>query len=76
MLQLFGDQICLIGNVNYGLMDTATDEEVVKSLWYALQHGVPGGGYIFSTSNCIYSGMQLARTELMLEIWRKEGFYS
>ena len=37
---------------------------------------MPGGGYIFSTSNCIYTGMRLARYELMLDVWRREGNYS
>jgi hypothetical protein len=36
-------------------------------------HGMPGGGYIFSTSNCIYTGMPLRRYELMLDVWRREG---
>lgn len=73
--RLYGDRVCLIGNVNCGLLDTGTDEEVVASVRYALQHGMPGGGYIFSTSNCIYTGMRLTRYELMLDIWRKEGNY-
>ena len=72
---LIGNKICLIGNVNCGLMDTGTDEEVAESVRYALQKGMPGGGYIFSTSNCIYTGMDLKRYELMLDIWRKEGSY-
>jgi len=71
-----GKQVCLIGNVNCGLLDTGTDEEVIASARYALRHGMPGGGYIFSTSNCIYTGMQLRRYELMLDVWRKEGNYS
>jgi len=71
----FGHQVCLIGNVNCGMLDTGTDEEVIQSARYALQHGKPGGGYIFSTSNCIYTGMRLARYELMLDVWRKEGSY-
>lgn len=70
-----GDQLCLIGNVSCGLLDTGTDEEVIESVRYALRHGMPGGGYIFSTSNCIYTGMRLARYELMLDIWRREGVY-
>lgn len=70
-----GKDLCLIGNVNCGLMDTGTDEEVVESARYALKHGMPGGGYIFSTSNCIYTGMSLARYELMLDVWRTEGNY-
>jgi len=70
-----GDKVCLIGNVSCGLLDTGTDEQVVDSARYALRHGMPGGGYIFSTSNCIYTGMSLRRYELMLDIWRKEGNY-
>jgi uroporphyrinogen decarboxylase len=71
----YGDRLCLIGNVNCGLLDTGTPEEVVESARYALRHGMPGGGYIFSTSNCIYTGMRLERYELMLDVWRKEGIY-
>jgi len=74
--RLYGNEVCLIGNVNCGLLDTGTDEEVGESVRYALQHGMPGGGYIFSTSNCIYTGMALSRYELMLDIWRKEGNYT
>jgi uroporphyrinogen decarboxylase len=72
----YGDQVCLIGNVNCGLMDTGSDEEAVASARYALRHGMPGGGYIFSTSNCVYTGMRLERYELMLDVWRKEGRYA
>ena len=57
------------------MLDTGTDEEVIASTRYALQHGMPGGGYIFSTSNCIYTGMRLERYELMLDVWRREGIY-
>ena len=71
----YGDQLCLIGNVNCGLLDTGTDQEVAASVRYALQSGMPGGGYIFSTSNCVYTGMRLARYEFMLDLWRQEGNY-
>lgn len=71
----FGDQVCLIGNVNCGLMDDGMEEEIIASARYALQQGMPGGGYIFSTSNCIYTGMPLSSYELVLEVWRKEGNY-
>jgi uroporphyrinogen decarboxylase len=71
----YGQQVCLIGNVNCGLMDTGTDAEVIESARYALKHGMPGGGYIFSTSNCIYTGMRLDRYELILDVWRREGNY-
>ena len=71
-----GKKVCLIGNVSCSLMDTGTDEEVAESARYALRHGMPGGGYIFSTSNCIYTGMDLRRYDLILDVWRKEGNYA
>jgi len=72
----YGDRVCLIGNVNCGLLETGTDEQVLESVRYALRHGMPGGGYIFSTSNCVYTGMKLSRYDLMLDVWRAEGNYS
>ena len=68
-------QVALIGNVNCALMDTGTDEQVMESARYALKHGMPGGGYIFSTSNCVYTGMDLKRYDLILDLWRREGNY-
>ena len=53
--RLCGDRVCLIGNVNCGKLDTGTDQEVIESVRYALTRGMPGGGYIFCTSNCIFS---------------------
>ncbi len=73
--RLYGHQICLIGNVNCGLIDTGTEEEARASARYALHHGMPDGGYIFSTSNCIYTGMRLSRYDLILDVWRAEGNY-
>lgn len=68
-----GDKVCLIGNVNCGLLDTGTDEQVIADVRRALVQGLPGGGYVFGTSNCIYTGMPLKRYELMLDVWREEG---
>ncbi len=70
-----GKKVCLIGNVSCGMLDTGADEQVIESARYALRHGMPGGGYIFSTSNCVYTGMDLRRYELILDVWRKEGNY-
>jgi uroporphyrinogen decarboxylase len=72
----YGDQLCLIGNVNCAMLDTGTPEQIAEATRYALHNGMPGGGYIFSTSNCIYTGMPLASYETMLEVWRREGIYT
>ncbi len=73
--RLVGDRVALIGNVNCGLLTTGTDEEMVASARYAIRHGSPGGGYVFGTSNCVFTGMPLRNYELILDVWRKEGVY-
>ena len=74
--KLIGEDICLIGNINWGIMDTGTEAEITESAKYALKHGMPDGGYIFSTSNCIYFGMPLISYELILKVWKEYGNYS
>ncbi|MDD6876773.1 MAG: hypothetical protein PUD44_03185 [Clostridiaceae bacterium] len=32
-------------------------------------------GYIFCTSNCVYTGLPLERCELMQRVWEKYGRY-
>jgi uroporphyrinogen decarboxylase len=73
--RLYGHRVALCGNVACNALDTGTDEQVVESTRYALRHGMPGYGYIFCTSNCIYTGMPLRRYETMLDVWRREGNY-
>jgi uroporphyrinogen decarboxylase len=70
-----GDRVCLIGNVNCGLLQTGTDEEVTADVLRALRDGMPGYGYIFSTSNCVYTGLPLERYRLMHRLWREHGSY-
>lgn len=70
-----GNRVCLTGNVSCGLLQTGTEAEVIEATRYALRYGMPGGGYVFGTSNCVYTGMPLQRYELMLEVWRREGIY-
>lgn len=72
---LYGDRVCLIGNVNCGKMQTGTEEELVADVRRALAEGMPGYGYIFSTSNCAFTGLDLKRYELMHDTWWAEGIY-
>ena len=73
--RLYGKQVCLIGNVNCALLQTGTDDQVRQSAAYALEHGMPGGGYIFSTSNVIFKGLPPHRYELMLSVRKEKGWY-
>ena len=74
--RIVGDNIALIGNVNCGLLQTGTDEECRQDVLRALRQGMEAGkGYVFATSNCVYTGMALERYEMMLDIWREYGNY-
>ena len=74
--RLYGDKVALCGNVNCGLLQTGTNEEVAADVRRALRDGMEGGrGYIFCTSNCVYTGLDLNRYEMMMDIWQKEGKY-
>ena len=74
--KIVGPEIALCGNVNCGLLQTGTQEEAKADVLRSLREGMADGrGYIFSTSNCVYTGMPLERYELMNGIWREYGNY-
>jgi len=66
----YGDKVCLIGNVNCALLQTGTPEEMEASARYCLEHAKPGGGYIFSTSNCAFKGLPLDNYLRIHRIWK------
>ena len=67
--------IAICGNVNCALLQTGTDDEVRQSALYALRCGKPGGGYIYSTSNVPFRGLDLHRYLMILDIWRENRAY-
>ena len=71
----YGNKVCLIGNVNCGLLQTGTESEIRDDVLRSLRDGMPNYGYIFSTSNCIYTGLTLERYELMHSLWKEHGSY-
>ena len=73
----YGDRICTIGNVNCGLLQTGTQEEADADVRRCLHEGMDDGkyGFVFSTSNCVYTGLPIERYERMMEIWENEGVY-
>ena len=74
--KVIGDDICLIGNVNCGLLQTGTEEECTQDVLRSLREGMERGfGYVFSSSNVAYTGLPLERYELMNRLWREHGSY-
>lgn len=74
--KVIGPDICLIGNVNCGLLQTGTEEQCKEDVLRSLRDGMETGrGFVFSTSNCVYTGLPLSRYELMMDLWRTHGNY-
>jgi len=71
----YGDKLILMGNVKTSLLQDANDADIRESARYCLTHAKPGGGYIFSTSNCLFEGMPLESYHIMLDEYNKHKFY-
>jgi uroporphyrinogen decarboxylase len=74
--EMYGDKLILMGNVMASMLQDANEQKIRKSVKYCCEHGKPGGGYIFSTSNCLFAGMPLESYHIMLDEFRKYRVYS
>lgn len=71
----YGDRLILMGNVQTSILQDVNEELIRKSVDYCMTHGKPGGKYIFSTSNCLFSGMPLESYNIMLDEYNKKAAY-
>lgn len=72
---LVGDKVCLCGNVNCALLHTGTVEQVIADSERALRDGMPGGGFVYCTSNVPFRGMPLENYLAMLDVRKRLGRY-
>jgi uroporphyrinogen decarboxylase len=72
----YGQRVALKGNVDCAeLLTHGTPEEVARASKDTLRIGMPGGGYIFSSSNSIHSGVKPENYAAMLQTWREYRQY-
>ncbi len=72
----YGQRVALKGNVDCAeLLTHGTPEEVARASKDTLRIGMPGGGYIFSSSNSIHSGVKPENYAAMLQTWREYRRY-
>jgi uroporphyrinogen decarboxylase len=72
----YGDRIALKGNVDCAhLMTFGTPEETAAATRDALAQGMPGGGFICSSSNSIHSGVKPENYVALMQTIRQEGVY-
>jgi uroporphyrinogen decarboxylase len=67
--------LILMGNVQCSLLQDTDEEKIRRSVQYAIESAKPGGRFIFSTSNTVFSGMPLRSYEVMLDEYEKLAYY-
>jgi uroporphyrinogen decarboxylase len=72
----YGDRVALCGNVHCAHMQTGTPEQIRESTEYCLTWAKPGGGYIFSSSNCVFKGMPMESYDIIHGLWMKHREYN
>ncbi len=77
MKETYRDRLALKGNVDCAsLLTFGTVDEVVEATKDALRIGMPGGGYILSSSNSIHSAVKPENYVAMVSTVHKFGQYS
>ncbi len=73
----YGQRVALKGNVDCAhLMTFGTPDEVIEATKEVLRKGMPGGGFILSSSNSIHSAVKPENYLAMLHTLREYGQYS
>ena len=73
----YGHRVALKGNVDCAqLMTFGTPDEVIEATKDALRKGMPGGGFILSSSNSIHSGVKPENYAAMMQTLKEFGRYS
>jgi uroporphyrinogen decarboxylase len=74
--RLYGNRVCLIGNVDCAyILSEASVEEVEAAVKECILKASPGGGHIISSSNAIHSSVKPENYRKMIEAARKHGRY-
>jgi uroporphyrinogen decarboxylase len=74
---MYGGRVALKGNVDCAtLLTFGTVDEVIEATKDALRKGMPGGGYILSSSNSIHSAVKPENYVAMVNTLREYGTYS
>ncbi len=72
----YGHRVALKGNVDCAhLLSFGTEDEVIEATKTALKMGMPGGGFILSSSNSIHSAVKPENYAAMLRTLNEFGSY-
>jgi uroporphyrinogen decarboxylase len=75
--KLYGDRVCVIGNIDTGyLLSEAPASEVETAVRDTMRSTAPGGGYIISSANSIHAQVKPENYTAMLRAARRFGDYA
>ena len=74
--KMYGNRVCIVGNIDCGdLLTNGTPEQVTSAVKTCILAAAPGGGHILSSSNSIHSDVKPENFLAMLEATKKFGKY-
>jgi hypothetical protein len=72
----YGEKIVLLGNIDCGnTLVLGSKEDVINETKDIIRTAAPGGGFIFASSNCIHSAVDMNNFETMIQTVLKLGKY-
>jgi uroporphyrinogen decarboxylase len=73
--QQYGDKLVLMGNVRTALLQEVDEDAIRGAVRDCVPIAKPGGRYIFSSSNCIFTGLPLESYHVMLDEYERLAWY-
>jgi len=74
--KIYGDKICLVGNIECSNLLTFGDPaQVTRAVKECISQASPGGGHILSSSNCIHKSVKPENFLAMIQATKKYGKY-
>lgn len=73
--RMYGDKICVVGNISVGFLSTASTEQIIKEAKNLISKVSPRGGHIMSSGNSISSSVKPENFLAMVETVKKYGTY-
>jgi len=75
MKEMYGDRLCLVGNVSNELLRSGTRAEVEERVKFLLKNVAPGGGYCMCSGNSVPEWAQFENYMAMRDTTLKYGWY-
>ena len=73
--QAYGDQICLLGNVDLNILGLGTPDDVDREVHELIQIAGPGGGYIVTSGNSLAGYLIPENVRALSQAVKKYGAY-